>query len=156
LDALAASFFIGEGLTRIGCFFNGCCFGKPSDCCHLGVIFPPDSMAGWVFPNQALWPTQLFSSAAGFIMAGLLLLAERKKTFNGYTFFIALGMYSIWRFIIDFFRYYEDSMIFLSLGGLNLSRNQFLCVCLLIISVWWFIFLMKRNEKAVVGTNPKS
>jgi phosphatidylglycerol---prolipoprotein diacylglyceryl transferase len=154
LDALAPSFFLGEGLTRIGCFLNGCCFGKPTHS-HLGIIFPPDSMAGWVFPNQAVWPTQLFSSAAGFIMAGLLLFSEKKKTFNGYTFFVALGMYSIWRFAIDFFRYYEDSMIFMSIGDLSLSRNQFLCICLLIISIWWFIYLKQKNEKAVVGVIPK-
>jgi phosphatidylglycerol---prolipoprotein diacylglyceryl transferase len=146
LDALAPSFFLGEGLTRIGCFFNGCCFGKPTHS-PLGVIFPPDSAAGYNFPNIPICPTQLFSSAAGFIMAGLLLLSERKKTFNGYTFWVALAMYSVWRFTIDFFRYYEDSMVFMQIGSINLSRNQFLCVFLLAIAIWWFIYLKKKNDQ---------
>jgi len=150
MDVMAPSFFLGEALTRIGCFFNGCCFGKPTHS-FCGVIFPPDSMAGWVFPNTAIWPTQIFSSIAGFVMVGLLLLAERKKTFNGYTFFIALAMYSIWRFFIDFYRYYEDSMIFLQIGNIGLSRNQFLCICLLIIAIWWFVYLKRKNEKALNG-----
>jgi phosphatidylglycerol---prolipoprotein diacylglyceryl transferase len=150
LDALAPSFFLGEGLTRIGCYYNGCCFGKPTHS-HLGVTFPPDSMAGWVFPNTALWPTQIFSSVAGFLMAGLLILSERKKSFNGYTFWIALAMYSVWRFTIDFFRYYEDSMVFMQLGSISLSRNQFLCICLLIIAIWWFMYLKKKHEQAALG-----
>lgn len=150
LDAMAPSFFLGEGLTRIGCFLNGCCFGVPTHS-HLGVIFPPDSMAGWVFPNTAIWPTQIFSSIAGFLLAGALILTERKKTFNGYTFWIGLAMYSVWRFIIDFFRYYEDSMVFMQVGSLSLSRNQFLCFCLLIIAIWWFIYLKRKNAQTAVG-----
>lgn len=150
LDALAPSFFLGEGITRIGCFLNGCCFGKPTHC-GCGVVFPPDSMAGWVFPNMAIWPTQIFSSIAGFLLAGALILTERKKTFNGYTFWIGLAMYSVWRFIIDFFRYYEDSMVFMQVGSLSLSRNQFLCFCLLIIAIWWFIYLKRKNAQTAVG-----
>lgn len=146
LDAMAPSFFLGLGITRIGCFFNGCCFGKPTDA-FCGVIFPPESMAGWVFPDTPIWPTQLFSSAAGFIMFGLILFLERKRSFNGYTFWLVIALYSIWRFIIDFFRYYEDSMIFTSVGGISFTRNQFLCICLLIISVIWFFYLKRTNEK---------
>ncbi|MCK4272544.1 prolipoprotein diacylglyceryl transferase, partial [bacterium] len=31
LDALAPSFALGIFLTRMGCFLNGCCFGKPTN-----------------------------------------------------------------------------------------------------------------------------
>ncbi|MCD6163515.1 MAG: prolipoprotein diacylglyceryl transferase [candidate division Zixibacteria bacterium] len=146
LDSMAPAFFLGLGITRIGCFFNGCCFGVPTEC-SCGVVFPPDSMAGWVFPDAAIWPTQLFSSAAGFILFGLILLLERKKTFHGFTFWLAVMLYSGWRFIIDFIRYYEDSMIFASIGDINFTRNQFLCICLIIIAIIWFIYLKRKNEK---------
>jgi len=139
LDAMAPSFFLGVGLTRIGCFFNGCCYGLPTNG-WCGVTFP--------FDAHPLIPTQLFSSAAGFIMFGVILLVEKKwKSFNGFTFWLALMMYSVWRFFIDFFRYYEESMIALTIGNMQITRNQFLTFCLFIIGLVWFIYLKRKNAR---------
>jgi len=138
LDSMAPAFFLGLGITRIGCFFNGCCYGLPTDS-WCGVHLP--------FHHDPLWPTQLFSSAAGFIMLGLLLLIERKRIFYGFTFWLAVMFYGTWRFIIDFIRFYEESMIIFSFGDVNITRNQFLSVCLFIIALTWFIFLKRKNER---------
>ncbi len=136
LDAMAPAFFLGLGITRIGCFFNGCCYGIETE--HwCGVNFP--------YHSHAVWPTQLFSSAAGFIMLGGLLLIEKKwKTFHGFTFWLAVMMYSVWRFMIDFIRYYEDAMVIVQIGGVHITRNQFLTICLFIISLFWFLFLKRQ------------
>jgi len=154
LDALAPSFFLGKAVTRIGCFLNGCCFGHPTHC-GCGVVFPADSMAGWTFPDTPLWPTQLMSSAAGLIMFVALLVLEKRKRYDGFTFWNGLTMYSVWRFTIDFFRYYEDSMVFMKVGGIAISRNQFLCLCLLAISIWWHLYLRKKHvrPKPIAGKN---
>jgi len=146
LDTLAPSFLLGMAITRIGCFFNGCCFGVPTHTC-CGVVFPSDSMAGWIFPDTAIWPTQLFSTAAGLIMFGLILLLEKKKTFHGFTVWTTLILYNCWRFIIDFIRYYEESMVFITIGGVNFTRNQFLSLCLVIISIVWLKYLKQNHEK---------
>ena len=151
LDILAPSFLLGLGITRIGCFFNGCCFGLPTDS-FCGVVFPEESMAGWIFPHAHLWPTQLFSSAAGFIMFGIILFSEKKKTFHGYTVWLTIILYSTWRFIIDFIRYYEDSMIFISIGGINFTRNQFICIAFIIIAIFWLRYLKHTYEKATEQT----
>jgi len=148
LDAMAPSFMLGIAITRIGCFFNGCCFGLPSDS-MFGVVFPPESMAGWIFPQQSILPTQLMSSVAGFVMFALLLILEKKKSFYGFTFWLTFAFYGAWRFIIDIFRYYEDSMIFLQFGEIAISRNQFLAICLVAISVGGFMYLKKSYEKSL-------
>jgi len=44
---------LGHGIGRLGCFFNGCCFGTPTDA-WCGVTFP-----GHPGP---VWPTQLFET----------------------------------------------------------------------------------------------
>jgi phosphatidylglycerol:prolipoprotein diacylglycerol transferase len=75
LDAIAPAIVLGEGLTRIGCFLNGCCFGKPTGSL-LGVIFPRDSAAGCTF-DVPLHPTQLYSSLAGFILFITALILEK-------------------------------------------------------------------------------
>ena len=139
LDAMAPAFFLGLGIARIGCYFNGCCYGIATDC-WCGVTFP--------YHDHSVYPTQLLSSAAGFIMLGLILLIEKKKkSFDGFTFWLALMMYSIWRFAIDFIRYYEDSMVILRVGDVHITRNQFLTICLFIIALAWFLYLKNRNAR---------
>jgi phosphatidylglycerol:prolipoprotein diacylglycerol transferase len=145
-DVMMPTFALGVGLTRIGCFLNGCCFGLPTHS-GCGLIFPADSQAGFVFPNTPLIPTQLFESLAGFMMLGIILWSERFKRFNGHSFWVTVGLYSLWRFIIDFFRYYEDSMVFATIGGQNFSRNQFLSALLFAGSIIAYIVMYARNRK---------
>jgi len=44
LDALAVGLMLALALGRIGCFLNGCCYGKPTDL-PWGVRFPYNSFA---------------------------------------------------------------------------------------------------------------
>ena len=60
MDAVTPAVMLGEGFTRIGCFLNGCCYGRPTSC-PTGIVFPPDSPAGATFLGQAIHPTQLYS-----------------------------------------------------------------------------------------------
>ncbi len=145
-DAMMPAFALGVGLTRIGCFLNGCCFGLPT---HgpLGVVFPVGSQAEFVFDSQALIPTQLYESLAGFAMLGIILWSERYKKFDGHSFWVTVALYSAWRFIIDFFRYYESSMVFATVGGQNISRNQFLTALLFLGSIIAYIVMYVRSRK---------
>ncbi len=111
MDAVAPAVMLGEGFTRIGCFLNGCCFGKPT-ACPIGMHFPVHSPAGGTFPGQAIHPTQLYSSAAGFILFGLALWLERRNLKPGVLSGILLVVYSLFRFAIDFVRYYENAANF--------------------------------------------
>jgi len=143
-DIVSPSFALGLGIARIGCFLNGCCPGKPTSS-FLGVVFPPDSFAGYFFQNVKLLPTQIFESLAGFGIFFLLIFLERFKTFEGYTFWLMLSFYSAWRFIVDFFRYYEESMVFARIGNIEFSMNQVLSFLILLISLsMWFYFKSKR------------
>ncbi|MFH0931646.1 MAG: prolipoprotein diacylglyceryl transferase family protein, partial [Candidatus Zixiibacteriota bacterium] len=98
-----------------------------------------------------LLPTQLFESLAGFVIFFLLIFLERYKTFEGFTFWLMLVFYSAWRFIIDFFRYYEDSMIFARWGDIRFSANQALCLLIFLISIsMWLYFRSKKIKKNMV------
>ena len=119
-DTFSPGVALGIGLTRIGCFLAGCCFGKPTDC-PLGVHFPPGAPATVVFGARALHPTQLYASAAGLLVWGLLLLAERRPSGRGATFGRFLALYGLARFGEDLLRYYEPEQMVL-----GLSNNQWL------------------------------
>ncbi len=145
-DVMMPAFALGVGLTRIGCFLNGCCFGLPTHG-HFGVVFPVGSQAEYVLGAQALIPTQLYESLAGFAMLGIVLWSERFKKFDGHSFWVTVALYSAWRFFIDFFRYYENSMVFATIGGQNISRNQFLTALLFLGSIIAYIIMYVRSGK---------
>ncbi|HEX9970985.1 MAG TPA: prolipoprotein diacylglyceryl transferase [bacterium] len=133
-DAMAPAFLLGEGIVRLGgCFLNGCCFGYPTES-FLGMVFPPEGVAGSVFPGMHLWPAQLFASALGFIGFALVLWLGRKPTFSGFTFWLVFCYYCIDRFIVDQFRYYEAPQVLAALGPVTINANHLLLIGLFIIS----------------------
>ena len=91
---------LAQGFGRIGCFLAGCCYGAPTQSA-LGVVFPAGSAAPAGIP---LWPVQLFSAAGDFLLAGLLLLIERKRPRCGLVTGLYLLLYSAGRFLIEFLR----------------------------------------------------
>jgi len=145
MDAVAPAIVLGEGFTRIGCFLNGCCFGRPTGCA-LGIEFPLHSPAGATFPHQGIHPTQLYSSLAGLLLFLLALWLERRHLKDGVLFSILLILYSLFRFGIDFVRYYEDAS--------NFWGNQVVALVLTAIGVALLILFLRLPKKA--GTGAKS
>jgi phosphatidylglycerol:prolipoprotein diacylglycerol transferase len=144
-DAVIPLFFLGEAITRIGCYLNGCCYGTPCHC-SIGVVFPPDSPAGAMFQGVAIHPAQLYSSFYALIIFLLMLGIDRKPKFDGYLLYLALVFYGIGRFIIDFFRYYEDSMILLPFDGKGLSMNQGISLAFIILGIWLYLWQLRRSQ----------
>lgn len=100
-DTLAPGLLMGQAVGRLGCFFNGCCFGIPH---HFGVVYQPGTDAHYTFGSQTLFPAVLFEAGWDVIALLLLLKVFNKKPFDG---FIALSyfiLYSIGRFTIEFWR----------------------------------------------------
>ena len=148
-DAIAPSFLLGAGIQRLGgCFLNGCCFGRPTDS-FLGVVFPPEGLAGSYFPGVPLWPTQLFASALGFAGFALVLWLGRRHSFPGYTLWQVFAYYSIDRFIVDQFRYYESPQILGKVGPLTINVNHVLLGGLFVLCVvfWLRGWLRQRRTQ---------
>ncbi len=120
---------LAHALGRIGCFLDGCCYGMTTNT-PLDMYFP--------ILDKAVLPTQLYESIFLFILTAVLLLLVFKFKFK-YTFIVYLGSYSIWRFIIEFFR--DDPR-----GGFIpfISPSQFWCILIWIAIVPLFIFLKKK------------
>jgi phosphatidylglycerol:prolipoprotein diacylglycerol transferase len=124
LDLFAPSLAFLFAIGRLGCFSMGCCFGKPVHS-SLGVVFSASSPAGCAFPDQALVPTQLFECLGGLSILAIVLLIEKKaRLVPGRSFLMVLFLYGVVRFIIDFYRYYEDSMIVASAYGYRMPATQ--------------------------------
>ena len=123
-DAICVPLAFGNFLTRIGCFLNGCCFGTPTDT-FIGVVFPADSPAGWVYPHIHIHPAQLYASGFGLAMFLALRWVNRHRRFSGQTFALFFMLEGGFRFFVEFVRYYEPEMI---LGAGGLTYNQLIAM----------------------------
>jgi phosphatidylglycerol:prolipoprotein diacylglycerol transferase len=131
-DMFAPFIALGYAIVRIGCFMWGCCYGKVTSS-PLGVVFPG-------VDNLPHYPTQLFSSAINIVLFILLLNYFPKRKFPGQVFLLYIAGYSVYRFIIEFFRYNE----FLYNG---LSLAQYISIGLFIAAV--IIHFNKRRSRSV-------
>jgi len=138
-DVTAPSIALGLGITRIGCFFNGCCFGHPTSG-PLGVRFPAHSAAGAEFPGVPIHPAQLYAAAFGFFLFGFLLLIERRIRGEGRLFLVLIGLYGIARIVLDQFRFYENVSP-VAPGGIPLSWNTLLSAALIVAAAALYPFL---------------
>lgn len=145
-DAIAPGFLIGEGITRIGCFLNGCCFGRPTEG-FWGITFPVNSPAGNIYPNMSLIPTQLIASFLGFFLFGLVLYLERFHKFKGFTMWMVLLLHSIDRFAVDMLRYFSPGQTLFRMGPLYISVNEIIVAGLIALSSVMLIRGFKNANK---------
>ena len=101
-DAAAPAIPLGYALARIGCFLNGCCHGCPT---HLpwGVRFPatPGDPTVLTEPSH---PTQIYASLMSLAVFGFILLLKPHFHARGQVFAAYLAIYSLQRYVIEFWR----------------------------------------------------
>ena len=139
-DVFAPGVALGHAIGRLGCFFAGCCYGRPTTL-PWGIVFSDPFAASYVGTplGVPLHPTQLYEAGAELVILALLLLSERRgRPFAGRTFWIYTLLYGISRFIIEFFRGDERGSL------LGLSTSQFISVLLVTLSVIMMIRLARR------------
>lgn len=138
MDLFAPSVPLGQALGRIGCFLNGCCYGKITDS-SCGIVFPS------IGDGLAHHPTQIYEAIFSFFLAGTLLFIDGKsekfikrpsdRLGDGALLGLYLLLYSVGRVIIEIFRGDERG----TLGFLSTSQ-----LIGLVIGLSAFAFLFKR------------
>jgi phosphatidylglycerol:prolipoprotein diacylglycerol transferase len=141
----------GLAVTRIGCFLNGCCYGKLS---HLpwAARFPPGSVvhraqvdAHLIAPTAAalpVHPTQLYLAALNLLTFFLLYFVIRpRKRWDGQLFAWLLIFKGVFRSLVEIWRDDERGVI----GGW-LSTSQLLSIPLVAIGVYLLWRAARRQE----------
>lgn len=137
LDFVVPFVALAQGFGRIGCFLAGCCYGRET-CLPIGVVFPQGSLAPSGIP---LIPTQIFSSIFDFMLAGFLIWYSRKERAKGRILAMYIIIYSIGRFLIEFFRNDPRGSI------LMFSTSQFIAIFTLILGIVIYnLDKLKRRE----------
>lgn len=124
-DGWAVAVPLGQAIGRVGCFFNGCCYGRETDS-PLGV-----SLLGVM-----RHPTQLYEAALDLLLAGALWLTRKDPRPEGHLFRRYLVGYALIRFGMEFLRG-DNSQ---TLGPLTLV--QWVCLS----AALGFSFLIVRRE----------
>ena len=126
---------LAHGIGRIGCFLAPCCYGKVSE--H-GIFFPA--------LGEKVIPTQLYEAIILLVLTAVMI----PLAFKGfkYNFIIYLGVYSIFRFIIEFFRGDDRGA---NLFGLSPSQIWsiliLLCLVPLILIINRFVYKKGRQNE---------
>lgn len=133
-DLFALALPAGEAVGRIGCYFNGCCFGIPYD--GPGAVW-----------QHGAWrhPAQLYSSAVSAALFLVLLAyylrasASGRSPTDGGLFRIYLIGFGATRFLLEFVRW-RESLIF------GLSPMQWICLELTAYGLVWTWVRRRRPE----------
>lgn len=129
-DLLIPSVALAQGFGRIGCQFAGCCYGHETHS-PIGVVFHESLYA----PNGvSLVPTQLISSGLNFIHFLVLIWFAKRKKADGQVGALYLILYSIGRFILEYFR---GDLLRGSVG--TLSTSQFISIFTVIAGIVLYI-----------------
>lgn len=134
---------IAHAFGRVGCFFAGCCYGKPTDS-FLGIQFP-----GMTHKVHA---TQLYEAIFLFALFTVCFLLYWKKNFK-HNLSVYLIAYGIFRFLLEFLRGDDRGEL---LGFM--SPSQFWSVLMVVAGVGVYfllewLFKKRREELALLAEN---
>lgn len=144
-DTAAIPVPLGQAIGRIGCFFAGCCYGKPVESLPWSVTFtnPIANENTGVPLDIPLHPTQLYQSLNDFSLFIILLILWKFKKFDGQITWIYILLYSITRGVIEFFR--GDVSRGVHFGGW-ISTSQLMGIAGIIISTTMLLFLYRKSK----------
>ncbi len=148
---------LGEGITRIGCFLSGCCWGKPVTTLP-GVVYPRASHVwaqqlhdGLITESAAkalpVHAVQLYMSILMLILFVLLRLVSARRIVAGEITLLFLVAHCFVRFWIECLRADIDK------AALGLSATQWTCAVVYVaaLSPLMYVYGRKRAEIRVVA-----
>ena len=128
LDFIIPYVALTHAFGRLGCFLNGCCWGRV---CELpwAVTFP-----GEIHPRH---PAQLYEAVLDLLLFFFLRRVFLRKKFSGQIILLYLGLYGVIRFGMEMVR--EGHSLWA-----GLTHNQWTSLLLMVGT----IFLYRRRKRA--------
>jgi len=127
VDLIAPYIALGQAIGRLGCFLNGCCYGKEV---AWGIFFPVHA--------ATLHPTQLYSFASLLAIFFILKYSQKKNIASGTIFISYFVLSSVQRFLIQFVRADYDPIF------LNLGFFQIINICIFLSAIYGYTYLNRR------------
>ena len=137
-DLWALALPAGETIGRIGCYFNGCCYGTRCDAARVP----------WAIYQHGAWrhPAQLYASLIAATIFVVLWNLRAKMRREGDLFRLYLLLFAVGRFVLEFFR--ESSAL---VGPLSLA--QLICLEIAASALIWNWISRRKNRATQLGTS---
>lgn len=142
LDRIAIYAPLTHSISRVGCFFAGCCHGIETTSI-LGVTYThPDSLA----PHGiCVHPAQLYSSMLLLLIFGFMyFFGQRMFKKDGQLLSFYLILAGLERFFIDFLR--ADKEYFSFQTSKIISSNQLIALIIVLVSFILFLYYSCNRE----------
>lgn len=144
-DIFAPGVSLGHAIGRLGCFAAGCCWGIECDLPWAVKFHDPVAWNLTGVPLEtALHPTQLYESIVELLLFAWLFRLASKPHPPGRIIGLYLLLSSIARFIIEFFRFHQQSLQ----GGLSLTQ----WISLVLAAAGLLLLARTRNTTPVPQT----
>ncbi len=128
---------------RIGCFLNGCCYGRPTTSVFGMVAGGEPSAVNFGIPSH---PAQLYDAAAALAISALLWRMRSRRRFEGQLAVVFLILYPAWRLVHETFR--GDPWVALRFGALGVvTLNQAISVALVAYALAAGLVLYARGRE---------
>lgn len=139
-DALSQGYMLAYALGRIGCLFNGCCIGYPTNLpwalrflTEEGTMTPPSH------------PVPLYEALGALLTFAILRWMHRARRFAGQEMLIALTIHLLIRFANEFFRRGVSAKVV----AFGLTQAQLACIAGITILAYLY---WHRRVKGCAGT----
>ena len=133
MDIFIPGVTLFHAFGRVGCLLAGCCYGIPTNS-NTGIIYPEGSPAP---AGVRLFPAPIYEAVFLLILTAALLITLKYSRRHGTVFGVYLSAYSLWRFLIEFYRSDPRGMI------LGISTSQFISI---FIFLGGLLVLVRRKE----------
>jgi prolipoprotein diacylglyceryltransferase len=149
LDAFAIVLPLALAIQRFGCLIAGCCYGTTTPL-SWGILYGNNSHAfyqhaheGLLAPNAVtalpVHPVQLYEVVCCITIIILLIKLRPTIKAAGNFFLVSVGLYGVFRFLLEFVRESRGSEQFF-----YLNYAQW---CILLILPILFLFIIRREKK---------
>ena len=130
---------LAHAFGRVGCFFAGCCYGKPTDSI-LGIAF--DNPLGYAPADVPLFPVQLMEAGMNLILVFVMWIIDAKCPKNRILLPLYLMVYAVERFVLEYFRFDAERGIYL-----GVSTSQWISLGIFVLGVALLAYRRKMSNK---------
>jgi phosphatidylglycerol:prolipoprotein diacylglycerol transferase len=145
-DALTPALALGTMFGRIGCFLNGCCYGRPTSL-PWGVVFPHDSFASLEFGNQPVHPSQLYNALAGLVLFVVFQALRTRFRVPGVLFWTFIAVFALIRIPLDLTRAYEADAVLMRVGVTDITESQLMSAVMILFAVLMILRLRRAAPR---------
>jgi phosphatidylglycerol:prolipoprotein diacylglycerol transferase len=130
-DLFALALPAGEAIGRLGCYFNGCCYGTVSS-------------VPWAILQHGAWrhPSQIYLSLSAGLILCILLFFQQRLPREGDLFRLYLVLFGLSRFCMEFFRERPTTI-----WGMSLAQG--FCLELAVLGAMTLYTSMKRARPPI-------